>query len=171
MSYLHPNGCARLDCLSQLRAPLLSTIGKYFLSARTRIGAPQIDPGNSIVHAQYKSRHGPKPARHEAEAFSMLEAEAQALTHFSLEVEALVTKPKPGYLYSTNVCWIGIQHLKSESGFILYSSESESESSPKSSESGFESEADLSWSNPGPFRQAACRPNWLFTEPHNQHWI
>ncbi len=46
------------------------------------------------------TRHGPKPGRHEAETFSMLEAEA--LTHFSWEAEALVTKPKPGYLYSTN---------------------------------------------------------------------
>ena len=34
--------------------------------------------------------------------------EAEALIHFSLEAEAdaLVTKPKPGYLYSTNVSWI-----------------------------------------------------------------
>ena len=39
------------------------------------------------------SRHGPKPGRHEAEAFSI--AEAEAFTHFSLEAEAeaLVTKP------------------------------------------------------------------------------
>ena len=51
------------------------------------------------------NRHGPKPGRHEAEAeaSSMLEAEGEALTHFSLEAEALVTKPKPGYLYSTDV--------------------------------------------------------------------
>ncbi len=51
-------------------------------------------------------RHGPKPGCHEAEAeaFSILEAEAEALTHFSLETEAeaLVKKPKPGYLNSTN---------------------------------------------------------------------
>ena len=60
-------------------------------------------------------RHGPKPGRHEAEAFSILEAEA--LTDFSLEAEAeaLVTKPKPkpGYLYRTK-CESG--HLESESG-------------------------------------------------------
>ncbi len=43
-------------------------------------------------------RHGPKPGSQEAEAFSILEAEA--LTLFKLEAEALVMKPKPkpGYL-------------------------------------------------------------------------
>ncbi len=53
----------------------------------------------------------------------MLEAEAKAkaFTHFSLEAEAepLVKKPKPGYLYSTNMSWIliQIQHLESESNW------------------------------------------------------
>ncbi len=37
-----------------------------------------------------------------AEACSILEAEA--LTLFSLEAEALIKKPKPGYLYNTNGC-------------------------------------------------------------------
>ena len=62
-------------------------------------------PAGSQEVVATRTRHGPKPGRHEAEAFSMLEAEAEALTHFSLEAEALVTKPKPkpGYLYSTNV--------------------------------------------------------------------
>ena len=48
--------------------------------------------------------HGPKPGCQEAEAFSILEAETKALTQFSLEAEAeaLVKKPKPGYLYSAN---------------------------------------------------------------------
>ena len=44
-------------------------------------------------------RHGLKPGCHEAEA----------LIHFSLEAEALVKKPKPGYLYSTN--WLQSQSL------------------------------------------------------------
>ncbi len=35
-----------------------------------------------------ESRHGPKPGSQETEAFSILEAEA--FTHFKLEVEALV---------------------------------------------------------------------------------
>ncbi len=37
-------GRAWLDRLGRLKAPLLSTIGKYFLLVRTRIGVPQIDP-------------------------------------------------------------------------------------------------------------------------------
>ncbi len=45
------------------------------------------------------NRHGPKPAcqEAEAEAFSILEAVAEALTLFKLEAEAeaLVMKPKP----------------------------------------------------------------------------
>ncbi len=47
-----------------------------------------------------------------AEAFSMLEAEA--LTHFSLEAEALVKKPKPkpGYLYSTKKIGCKLKPLK-----------------------------------------------------------
>ncbi len=57
------------------------------------------------------ARHGPKPGCHEAEAFPILEAEAEALAHFSLEAEAeakaLVKKPKPGYLNSTKK--IGLQ--------------------------------------------------------------
>ncbi len=52
------------------------------------------------------SRHGPKPDSHEAEAFTKLEAET--LTFINLEAEALVTKPKPGYLYYT--------HLKRKTG-------------------------------------------------------
>ncbi len=46
----------------------------------------------------------------------MLEAEAEALTDFSLEAEALIKKPKPkpGYLYSTNVSWIRFRPLESE---------------------------------------------------------
>ncbi len=44
-------------------------------------------------------RHGPKLGCQEAEAFTILEA--QALTLVNLEAEALVTKPKPGYWYST----------------------------------------------------------------------
>ncbi len=44
----------------------------------------------------YVIRHGPKPEcqEAEAEAFSILEAEA--VTLFKLEAEALVIKPKPG---------------------------------------------------------------------------
>ncbi len=99
-------------------------------------------------------RHGPKPGcqEAEAEAFSILEAEAEALTPFKLEAEAeaLVTKPKPkpGYLYWAK-CESG--HLESESGYCesesrwirfhlhFLESESESESSPKRLEFGFES--------------------------------
>ncbi len=70
-----------------------------------------------------ETRRGPKPGCHEAEAFTTLEAKAEALTLVNLEAEAeaLVTKPKPGNLYSTNVSWIQIriQHLKSESSWIL----------------------------------------------------
>ena len=46
-------------------------------------------------------RHGPKLDSHEAEAFTNLEAEAGTL--INLEAEALVTKPKPGYLYYTHL--------------------------------------------------------------------
>ncbi len=56
-------------------------------------------------------RHGPKLGCQEAEAFSILEAEA--LTLFKLEAEALVMKPKPGYLYRTKY---KSRHLESESG-------------------------------------------------------
>ncbi len=48
-------------------------------------------------------KHGPKSDSHEAEAFTKLEAQAQALTLINLEAEALVTKPKPGYLYYTHL--------------------------------------------------------------------
>ena len=43
-------------------------------------------------NALHPNRHGPKPGCHEAEAFSMLEAEA--LTHFSLEAEAEIEEAK-----------------------------------------------------------------------------
>ncbi len=50
------------------------------------------------------ARHGPTPGLHEAKAEAFSNLEAEAFTHFSLEAEALVTKPKPkpkpGYLYS-----------------------------------------------------------------------
>ena len=45
------------------------------------------------------TRHGPKPGCQEAEAFSILEAEALTLSKLEAEAKALVTKPKPGYLY------------------------------------------------------------------------
>ncbi len=53
-------------------------------------------------------------SHHEAKAEVVLILQAEALTHFSLEAEALVNKLKPGYLNSTNVSWIRIQHLESE---------------------------------------------------------
>ncbi len=57
------------------------------------------ESANRIRHVRWSlkmSRHGLKPGRHEAEAFSMLEAEA--LTNFSSEAEAEALtpeKPKP----------------------------------------------------------------------------
>ncbi len=43
----------------------------------------------------------PKPDSHEAEALTKLEAEALTLINLEAEAEALVTKPKPSYLYYT----------------------------------------------------------------------
>ncbi len=57
-------------------------------------------------HASWKVRHGPSPGCQEAEAEAFSILEAKALTLFKLEAkaeaEALVTKPKPGYLYTTH---------------------------------------------------------------------
>ncbi len=89
-----------LSLSDPLTSPLSS---RFWINFRAAV-EDEYNTGSVYVIISVHDRHGPKPGRHEA--FSMLEA--QALTHFSLEAQALVTKPKPkpGYLYSTNVSWI-----------------------------------------------------------------
>ncbi len=69
------------------------------------------------------SRHGPKPGRHEAEAFSILEAEA--FTDFILEAEALATKLKPAYLYSTKRLVCKVEALVNHEAEVFENHEAE----------------------------------------------